>query len=154
MWSQTTTEGGRMSKPTISEVLPRGTLQRFGIAGGFNTFLFWVIWELLRLTPLYDSSNETLLWSLAWLGSSIIAHFVHRAFTFDGRRNLRTTVLGAVSVYAVGMMGSTLTFDAMLTMLDHLPIRLLFFMNIAVWGLFTWASMRWLVFGYSEIEEE
>jgi hypothetical protein len=52
------------------------------------------------------------------------------------------------------MMGSTLTFDAMLTMLDDLPIRLLFFMNIAIWGLFTWASMRWLVFGYSKIEEE
>jgi hypothetical protein len=88
------------------------------------------------------------------LGSSIIAHFVHRVFTFDGRRNLRTTVLGAVSVYAVGMMGSTLTFDTMLTMFDHLPIRLLFFINIAVWGLFTWASMRWLVFGYTNIEEE
>ena len=154
MWSPTTTEGEHMSKPLISEVLPRGTLQRFGIAGGFNTFLFWGIWELLRLTPLYDNSNETLLWSLSWLGSSIIAHFVHRTFTFDGRRNLRTTVLGAVSVYAVGMMGSTLTFDTMLTMLDHLPIRLLFFMNIAIWGLFTWASMRWLVFGYSKIEEE
>jgi hypothetical protein len=52
------------------------------------------------------------------------------------------------------MMGSTITFDAMLELLDHLPIRLLFLSNIAIWGLFTWASMRWLVFGYSKLEEE
>ena len=106
-----------MSKPKMDDVLPRGTLQRFGIAGGFNTFIFWIIWELLRISPIYDVLNETLLWSLSWFGSSIIAHFVHRVFTFDGRRNVRTTVLGAISVYAVGMMGSTLTFDIMLDLL-------------------------------------
>ncbi len=143
-----------MSKPNMAEVLPRGTLQRFGIAGGFNTFLFWIIWETLRLSPLYDAAGETVLWSLSWLASSVVAHFVHRRFTFDGRRNVRTTVLGAISVYAVGMMGSTLSFDAMLNLLTTFPIRLLFLLNIGIWGLFTWASMRWFVFGYTTIEDE
>ncbi len=138
----------------MAEVLPRGTLQRFGIAGGFNTFLFWIIWETLRLSPLYDAAGETVLWSLSWLASSVVAHFVHRRFTFDGRRNVRTTVLGAISVYAVGMMGSTLSFDAMLNLLTTFPIRLLFLLNIGIWGLFTWASMRWFVFGYTTIEDE
>lgn len=138
----------------MSEVLPRGTLQRFGIAGGFNTFIFWIIWETLRLSPLYDSTGETTLWSLSWLASSIVAHYVHRMFTFDGRRNVRTTVLGAISVYAVGMMGSTLSFDIMLDLLTAFPIRLLFLLNIGIWGLFTWASMRWFVFGYTTIEDE
>ena len=143
-----------MSKPSMSEVLPRGTLQRFGIAGGFNTFIFWIIWEALRLSPLYDAAGETVLWSLSWLASSVVAHFVHRRFTFDGRRNVRTTVLGAISVYAVGMMGSTLSFDVMLDLLTTFPIRLLFLVNIGIWGLFTWASMRWFVFGYTTIEDE
>ncbi|MDA8551593.1 GtrA family protein [Candidatus Poseidoniales archaeon] len=143
-----------MSKPSMSEVLPRGTLQRFGIAGGFNTFIFWIIWETLRLSPLYDAAGETVLWSLSWLASSVVAHFVHRRFTFDGRRNVRTTVLGAISVYAVGMMGSTLSFDVMLDLLTTFPIRLLFLVNIGIWGLFTWASMRWFVFGYTTIEDE
>jgi len=139
----------------MSEVLPRGgTLQRFGIAGGFNTFIFWIIWETLRLSPLYDAAGETVLWSLSWLASSVVAHFVHRRFTFDGRRNVRTTVLGAISVYAVGMMGSTLSFDVMLDLLTTFPIRLLFLLNIGIWGLFTWASMRWFVFGYTTIEDE
>ena len=143
-----------MSKPSMSEVLPRGTLQRFGIAGGFNTFIFWIIWETLRLSPLYDAAGETVLWSLSWLASSVVAHFVHRRFTFDGRRNVRTTVLGAISVYAVGMMGSTLSFDVMLDLLTTFSIRLLFLLNIGIWGLFTWASMRWFVFGYTTIEDE
>ena len=143
-----------MSKPSMSEVLPRGTLQRFGIAGGFNTFIFWIIWETLRLSPLYDAAGETVLWSLSWLASSVVAHFVHRRFTFDGRRNVRTKVLGAISVYAVGMMGSTLSFDVMLDLLTTFPIRLLFLLNIGIWGLFTWASMRWFVFGYTTIEDE
>ena len=143
-----------MSKPSMSEVLPRGTLQRFGIAGGFNTFIFWIIWETLRLSPLYDAAGETVLWSLSWLASSVVAHFVHRRFTFDGRRNVRTTVLGAISVYAVGMMGSTLSFDVMLDLLTTFPIRLLCLLNIGIWGLFTWASMRWFVFGYTTIEDE
>lgn len=143
-----------MSKPSMSEVLPRGTLQRFGIAGGFNTFIFWIIWETLRLSPLYEAAGETVLWSLSWLASSVVAHFVHRRFTFDGRRNVRTTVLGAISVYAVGMMGSTLSFDVMLDLLTTFPIRLLFLLNIGIWGLFTWASMRWFVFGYTTIEDE
>ena len=138
----------------MSEVIPRGTLQRFGIAGGFNTFIFWIIWETLRLSPLYDAAGETVLWSLSWLASSVVAHFVHRRFTFDGRRNVRTTVLGAISVYAVGMMGSTLSFDVMLDLLTTFPIRLLFLLNIGIWGLFTWASMRWFVFGYTTIEDE
>jgi putative flippase GtrA len=94
------------------------------------------------------------LWSLSWLASSVVAHFVHRRFTFDGRRNVRTTVLGAISVYAVGMMGSTLSFDVMLDLLTTFPIRLLFLLNIGIWGLFTWASMRWFVFGYTTIEDE
>ena len=143
-----------MSKPSMSEVLPRGTLQRFGTGGGFNKFIFWIIWETLRLSPLYDVAGETVLWSLSWLASSVVAHFVHRRFTFDGRRNVRTTVLGAISVYAVGIMGSTLSFDVMLDLLTTFPIRLLFLLNIGIWGLFTWASMRWFVFGYTTIEDE
>ena len=63
-------------------------------------------------------------------------------------------MLGAISVYAVGMMGSTLSFDVMLDLLTTFPIRLLFLLNIGIWGLFTWASMRWFVFGYTTIEDE
>ena len=112
------------------------------------------VFEIGRKIESIEFLGTALLWSISWVGSSIIAHFVHRIFTFDGRRDVSKTVLGAISVYAVGMMGSTLTYDSMLNLFEEVPIRLLFLINIAVWGLFTWASMRWLVFGYTRIEEE
>ena len=145
-------EESAMKRPNVAEVLPRGTLQRFGIAGGFNTFLFWVVWELLRSTFLLELLNETAMWSISWAFSSICAHFVHRTFTFDGRKNVKNTILGALSVYAFGMAGSTLLYDAMLSLFDA-PIRLLFLINMLVWGVFTWATMRWFVFGYTSEEE-
>lgn len=142
----------QMKRPNVAEVLPRGTLQRFGIAGGFNTFLFWVFWELLRSTFLLELLNETAMWSISWAFSSICAHFVHRAFTFDGRKNVKNTMLGALSVYAFGMAGSTLSYDALISM-STAPIRLLFLVNMLCWGVFTWATMRWFVFGYTSEEE-
>ena len=147
-----TIEDTTMNRPKVAEVLPRGTSQRFGIAGGFNTFLFWVIWEILRSTFLLDLLNETAMWSISWAISSIFAHFVHRTFTFDGRKNVKNTILGALSVYAFGMAGSTLSYDALITLFD-VPIRLIFLINMLGWGLFTWATMRWFVFGYTSEEE-
>ena len=141
-----------MNRPKVAEVLPRGTLQRFGIAGGFNTFLFWVIWEILRSTALLELLNETVIWSISWALSSICAHFVHRIFTFDGRKNVKNTILGALSVYAFGMAGSTLSYDALISTTSA-PIRLIFLVNMLCWGLFTWATMRWFVFGYASEEE-
>ena len=61
-------------------------------------------------------------------------------------------MLGALSVYAFGMAGSTLSYDALLSMSDA-PIRLLFLINMLGWGVFTWATMRWFVFGYTSEEE-
>ncbi|HJL96971.1 MAG TPA: hypothetical protein QF401_02355 [Candidatus Poseidoniaceae archaeon] len=141
-----------MKRTSVAEVLPRGTLQRFGIAGGFNTFLFWIIWELLRSTILLDIVNETAIWSISWAMSSLSAHYVHRFFTFDGRKNVKNTIMGALSVYAFGMAGSTLSFDALLSMTSA-PIRLIFLVNMLGWGLFTWSTMRWFVFGYTSEEE-
>lgn len=141
-----------MKHSIVAEVLPRGTLQRFGIAGGFNTFLFWIIWEILRSTILLDILNETAIWSISWAISSLSAHYVHRFFTFDGRKNVKNTIMGALSVYAFGMAGSTLSYDALLSMTSA-PIRLIFLVNMLGWGLFTWSTMRWFVFGYTTEEE-
>ncbi|MBT5391217.1 MAG: hypothetical protein HOL22_02610 [Euryarchaeota archaeon] len=141
-----------MKHSIVAEVLPRGTLQRFGIAGGFNTFLFWIIWEILRSTIFLDILNETAIWSISWAMSSLSAHYVHRFFTFDGRKNVKNTIMGALSVYAFGMAGSTLSYDALLSMTSA-PIRLIFLVNMLGWGLFTWSTMRWFVFGYTTEEE-
>jgi putative flippase GtrA len=142
-----------LKQSKIKEVFPRGTIQRFATAGGFNTLIFWISWEIFRVTPIIDFTGETFIWTISWILSSTIAHFVHRWFTFDGRRDIKQTLLRAVSVYSFGLVASTLSYDSFLIVSD-LPIRLIFLINMCIWGVFTWAAMRWFVFGYTDEEEE
>lgn len=140
-----------MTKKDLADVLPRGTLQRFATAGGVNSLIFWILWELLRISPLLEYITETGAWAVSWIISCTIAHFVHRFFTFDGRRDIKKTMLGAFTVYSFGGALSTLTYNLMYND-TSLDIRLIFGLNLVIWGIFTWACMRWLVFGYKNDE--
>ncbi len=142
-----------MEQKKFNTIAPRGTIRRFGAAGGFNTFLFWLFWEVFRLSPLLDILSETGVWAVSWVISCTIAHFVHRYFTFDGRKNIQSTMFGAFTVYSIGGILSTLSYEYFYSTFD-IEIRLIFIINILIWGLFTWATMRWFVFGYSNDEAE
>ena len=59
------------SESTFSNVAPRGSLQRFGLAGAFNSLIFFILWELFR----FFSSNDKASIQFAWgggLGPSIV----------------------------------------------------------------------------------
>ncbi len=138
-----------MDKILVSQLAPRGTIRRFASAGAINTLLFWIFWEVLRLSPALELLSETGVWAAAWVMSCTIAHFTHRYFTFDGRKDIKTTMLGAFGVYAIGGVLSTLSYEYLVSNLD-LFIRIIFVINMLIWGLFTWASMRWFVFEYDD----
>ena len=141
--------GEKMEKPQLSSIAPRGTIRRFTAAGGINTLLFWIFWEVLRISPALDIFSETGVWAVAWIMSCTIAHFTHRYFTFDKRKDVRNTMLGAYTVYAIGGVLSTISYNAIYSMVDW-EIRIIFILNVLIWGLFTWVSMRWFVFGYTD----
>ena len=138
-----------MDRTQLSTIAPRGTIRRFASAGAINTLLFWLFWEILRLSPALAYISETGAWAVAWVMSCTIAHFTHRFFTFDGRKDVKATMIGALAVYAIGGVLSTLSYDILVANLT-LQIRIIFIINMLVSGLFTWASMRWLVFEYKE----
>ena len=138
-----------MDKEQFSAIAPRGTIRRFATAGAVNTLLFWIFWEILRISPALEILSETGIWAVAWVISCTIAHFTHRYFTFDGRKDVKTTMLGAFTVYAIGGALSTVSYELLVSNLD-LQIRIIFVINMLIWGLFTWASMRWFVFGYDD----
>ena len=141
--------GGVVDKTQLPTIAPRGTIRRFASAGAINTLLFWLFWEILRLSPALAYISETGAWAVAWVMSCTIAHFTHRYFTFDGRKDVKATMIGALAVYAIGGVLSTLSYDILVANLT-LQIRIIFIINMLVSGLFTWASMRWLVFEYKE----
>ncbi len=141
--------GGLVDKTQLSAIAPRGTIRRFASAGAINTLLFWLFWELLRLSPALTYISETGAWAVAWVMSCTIAHFTHRYLTFDGRKDIKATMIGAFAVYAIGGVLSTLSYDILVANLT-LPIRIIFIINMLISGLFTWASMRWFVFEYQD----
>ena len=141
--------GEKMEKPQLSSIAPRGTIRRFTAAGGSNTLLFWIFWEVLRISPALDLFSETGVWTVAWIMSCTISHFTHRYFTFDKRKDVRNTMLGAYTVYAIGGVLSTISYNAIYSMVDW-EIRIIFILNVLIWGLFTWVSLRWFVFGYTD----
>ncbi|HII38207.1 MAG TPA: GtrA family protein [Candidatus Poseidoniaceae archaeon] len=138
-----------MDKTQLSAIAPRGTIRRFASAGAINTLLFWLFWEILRLSPALAYISETGVWAVAWVMSCTIAHFTHRYLTFDGRKDVKATMIGAFAVYAIGGVLSTLSYDILVANLT-LPIRIIFIINMLISGLFTWATMRWFVFEYQD----
>ncbi|DAC56556.1 MAG TPA: GtrA family protein [Candidatus Poseidoniales archaeon] len=141
--------GGLVDKTQLSAIAPRGTIRRFASAGAINTLLFWLFWEILRLSPALAYISETGVWAVAWVMSCTIAHFTHRYLTFDGRKDVKATMIGAFAVYAIGGVLSTLSYDILVANLT-LPIRIIFIINMLISGLFTWATMRWFVFEYQD----
>tara|TARA_A100001234_G_scaffold39593_1_gene31868 strand:+ start:648 stop:1064 length:417 start_codon:yes stop_codon:yes gene_type:complete len=138
-----------VDKEQLSAMAPRGTIRRFATAGAVNTLFFWILWEILRFSPALELFSETGVWAISWIISCTIAHFTHRYFTFDGRKDVRATILGAFTVYAIGGALSTISYELLVSNLDF-HIRIIFVINTLIWGLFTWASMRWFVFGYDD----
>jgi|TARA_B100000287_G_scaffold434907_1_gene500900 putative flippase GtrA len=138
-----------VDKEQFSAMAPRGTIRRFATAGAVNTLFFWILWEILRFSPALELFSETGVWAISWIISCTIAHFTHRYFTFDGRKDVRATILGAFTVYAIGGALSTISYELLVSNLDF-HIRIIFVINTLIWGLFTWASMRWFVFGYDD----
>ena len=97
---------------------------------------------------LFTAADMRVLWGLAWGCTGIMAHFVHRAFTFDKRRPVKVTLPTSVPVYIGSLVGSSLTIG---WMAEQAPdwLRLLGVMNTLAWGLFIWATMRVVVFRYT-----
>ena len=124
---------------------PRGSLQRFGLAGGFNSLAFFLLWELLL--ALASEVDIRYLWGFAWGSSGVMAHFVHRHFTFDGRKSMRWTLPTALPVYGLSLVGSSITIG-MLTEAFPNNLRWLGLLNLLAWGLLIWLAMRLFVFQF------
>ena len=135
------------SESTFSNVAPRGSLQRFGLAGAFNSLIFFILWELFRFFSSNDKASIQFAWGAAWGLASFLAHFVHRWFTFDKRKSVQWTIGSSTIAYAFSLTGSTYTIGLAATQ-NSGTLRMLGILNMLVWGLIIWAIMRILVFQY------
>lgn len=136
---------------TFNRLVPRGSLQRFALVGGFNSGVFFLLWEFLRLFLSDDSTGIRIAWGAAWGTTGLMAHFVHRWFTFDNRKSLQWTIGASFGTYVFSLVGSTYTIGLFANQPEE-TLRWLGLANLLSWGIIIWAMMRILVFQY-KIEE-
>ena len=135
----------------LDERVPRGSIVRFSIAGCFNSALFFLLWATL-LVVLPDE-DVRLLWGFCWGLTGILAHYVHRWFTFDDRKPVSWTLPTAVPVYFGSLFGSSITIGWFNTAFPQ-HLRAMGLVNLVAWGVVVWMLMRFLVFQYSYTERE
>lgn len=143
MLSPTTIDMAEVS--VLTRLAPRGSLLRFGIAGSFNSLAFFIVWEAF-LWSLTDT-DVRILWGTAWGLTGVMAHFVHRAYTFDARKPVKWTFATSIPTYLFSLIGSSYTIGALSEMYPD-NLRALSVLNMLAWGFVVWLTMRVLVFQY------
>ena len=138
---------------TFNRLVPRGSLQRFALAGGFNSGVFFLLWEFLRLFLTDDSTGIRIAWGVAWGTTGLMAHFVHRWFTFDNRKSLQWTIGASFGTYVFSLVGSTYTIGLFANQPEE-TLRWLGLANLLSWGIIIWVMMRLLVFQYKTEENQ
>ena len=130
----------------LDEYIPRGSIVRFSIAGAFNSAIFYLCWALLLVG--FSTVDVRLLWGLCWGVTGVLAHFVHRWFTFDDRKPVSWTLPTAVPVYLFSLVGSSASIGWMAETFSA-DVRILGILNLLAWGIIVWLMMRLWVFQYS-----
>ena len=134
----------------LDERVPRGSLIRFSMAGGFNSVIFFLWWTLLLAA--FSDADVRILWGLCWGTTGVFAHFVHRWFTFDDRKPVSWTLPTAVPVYITSLVGSSASIGWLAEAFPE-DVRILGIVNLLAWGVIVWLMMRIWVFQYAAGQE-
>jgi hypothetical protein len=132
----------------VQRLAPRGSIVRYGLAGGFNSAVFFISWTVSML--LLPQIDVRILWGFFWGVTGILAHFIHRFFTFDNHKSVAWTLPMSIPVYIGSLVGSSLTIGWLST---RFPTHMywLGLVNLLAWGVLIWFTMRTLVFQFSAV---
>ena len=125
---------------------PRGSLGRFALAGAFNSGVFYITWTISMF--LLPDADIRILWGTFWGLTGVMAHFVHRWYTFDNHKPLAWTLPTAIPVYIGSLVGSSLTIGWLSERYPN-QIEWMGIPNMMCWGVIIWLSMRIFVFQFS-----
>ena len=122
-----------------------GTFRRYLVTAGLNTAIFYVIWEICYWALPSGNYWPTVSWASAWVLGSFVAHWTHRIWTFNSDRDPRWTVPASMSIYTVGLVGSTACYYIG-TESFGLDVRLVWLLNSALWGGLNYIGQREIAF--------
>ena len=125
---------------------PRGSLGRFALAGAFNSGVFYASCTISMF--LLPGVDVRILWGTFWGLTGVMAHFIHRWYTFDNHKPLAWTLPAAIPVYVGSLVGSSITIG---WLSERYPgqIEWMGLPNMLCWGVLIWLTMRVFVFQFS-----
>ena len=89
-----------------------------------------------------------ILWGVFWGLTGVMAHFIHRWYTFGNHKPLAWTLPTAIPVYVGSLIGSSLTIGWLSERYPN-QIEWMGIPNMMCWGVIIWLSMRIFVFQFS-----
>jgi len=95
---------------TVTKKELGGELIRFSLLGIFNVGVMLLIFTIIRFTQpeIYPAFDAALAWFVAYLTTAIMAHHLHRKYTFSSDGIYKRSLYRALIVYSIILVLSTI----------------------------------------------
>ena len=141
---------------TVTKKELGGELTRFASLGIFNVGIMLLLFSIFRFfqPEIYPALDVAIAWFISYLLTSIMAHHLHRKYTFSVEDGIyKKSLYRAMIVYSVVMVLSTVSIYVLVDIFGFDDFLTAAILN-PITGLLNFAGLRLLAFEMPLLEKE
>ncbi len=141
---------------TVTKKELGGELIRFALLGIFNVGIMLLLFTTIRITQpeIYPAFDAAIAWFAAYLTTSIMAHHLHRKYTFSSTDGIyKRSLYRALMVYSTVMILSTIAIYAAVDIFGFDDFLAAVILNPTT-GLLNFIGLRLLAFELPMIDKK
>ncbi|MBJ23574.1 MAG: hypothetical protein CMB64_02775 [Euryarchaeota archaeon] len=131
-----------------------GELTRFALLGIFNVGVMLLLFSIIRYTQpeIYPALDVAIAWLISYLVTSLMAHHLHRKYTFATDGIYKKSLVRAMYVYTSVMVLSTVSIYVLVDVFGFNDLITALILN-PITGLLNFIGLRLLAFEMPLIEK-
>ncbi len=131
-----------------------GELTRFALLGIFNVGVMLLLFSIIRYTQpeIYPALDVAIAWLISYLVTSLMAHHLHRKYTFATDGIYKKSLVRAMYVYTSVMVLSTVSIYVLVDIFGFNDLITALILN-PITGLLNFIGLRLLAFEMPLIEK-
>tara|TARA_B100000902_G_scaffold18355_1_gene22009 strand:+ start:1666 stop:2106 length:441 start_codon:yes stop_codon:yes gene_type:complete len=131
-----------------------GELTRFALLGIFNVGVMLLLFSIIRYTQpeIYPALDVAIAWLISYLVTSLMAHHLHRKYTFATDGIYKKSLVRAMYVYTSVMLLSTVSIYVLVDFFGFNDLITALILN-PITGLLNFIGLRLLAFEMPLIEK-
>ena len=131
-----------------------GELTRFALLGIFNVGVMLLLFSIIRYTQpeIYPALDVAIAWLISYLVTSLMAHHLHRKYTFATDGIYKKSLVRAMYVYTSVMVLSTVSIYVLVDIFGFNDLITALILN-PITGLLNFIGSRLLAFEMPLIEK-